>query len=61
MSKTKADLLEEIKVAEYNINGLKQTIEIQRIRLEQMWKHLESLGYSKEKIRKIVKLDCENI
>ena len=59
MSKTKADLLEEIKVLKHNLKCEKETIEIQRRRLERAYEVLEGDGYSLDRINKMLKLPEE--
>ena len=59
MSKTKADLIEEIKVLKHNLKCEKETIEIQRRRLERAYEVLEGDGYSLDRINKMLKLPEE--
>lgn len=59
MSKTKADLLEEIKILKHNMKCKESTIEIQRRRLEKVCDFLITKDYSKENIREILKLQEE--
>ncbi len=59
MSKTKADLLEEIKVLKHNMKCKESTIEIQRRRLARVYKALEEEGYSLDIINKMLKLPEE--
>ena len=59
MSRTKADLLEEIKVLKHNLKCEKETIEIQRRRLERAYEVLEGDGYSLDRINKMLKLPEE--
>lgn len=59
MSKTKADLLEDIKVLNHNMKCKESTIEIQRRRLEKVCDFLITEDYSKENIREILKLPEE--
>ena len=59
MAKTKADLLEEIKVLKHNLKCKEETIEIQRRRLEKAYEVLEGDGYSLDTINKMLKLPEE--
>lgn len=59
MSKTKADLLEEIKILKHNMKCKESTIEIQRRRLSRLYKVLEEDGYSLKEINEILKLTEE--
>ena len=59
MSKTKADLLEEIKILKHNMKCKESTIEIQRRRLARVYKALEEEGYSLDIINKMLKLPEE--
>lgn len=54
MSKTKADLLEEIKILKHNMKCKESTIEIQRRRLSRLYKVLEEDGYSLKEINEIL-------
>lgn len=56
MSKTKADLLEDIKVLKHNLKCKEETIEIQRRRLEKVCNYLENKGYSLKQINEILML-----
>ena len=59
MAKTKADLLEDIKVLNHNLKCKEETIEIQRRRLEKAYEVLEGDGYSLDRINKMLKLPEE--
>lgn len=59
MSKTKADLLEDIKVLNHNLKCKEETIEIQRRRLSRLYKVLEEDGYSLKEINEILILTEE--
>ena len=59
MSKTKADLLEDIKVLNHNLKCKEETIEIQRRRLERAYEVLEGDGYSLDTINEMLKLPEE--
>ena len=59
MSKTKADLLEEIEILKHNMKCKESTIEIQIRRLEKVCDFLITKDYSKENIREILKLPEE--
>ena len=59
MAKTKADLIEEIKVLKHNLKCGEETIEIQRRRLEKAYEVLEGDGYSLKEINEILKLTEE--
>ena len=59
MAKTKADLIEDIKVLKHNIKCKEETIEIQRRRLERAYEVLEGDGYSLDTINELLKLPEE--
>ena len=59
MAKTKADLIEDIKVLNHNLKCKEETIEIQRRRLSRVYKVLEEDGYSLKEINEILKLTEE--
>lgn len=59
MAKTKADLIEDIKVLKHNLKCKEETIEIQRRRLERAYEVLEGDGYSLDRINKMLKLPEE--
>ena len=54
MSKTKEDLIEDIKVLNHNLKCKESTIEIQRRRLSRLYKVLEEDGYSLKEINEIL-------
>ena len=60
MSKTKADLLEEIEILKHNMKCKESTIEIQRRRLSIVYKVLEEDGYSLKEINEILILTEES-
>ena len=60
MAKTKADLLEDIKVLNHNLKCKEETIEIQRRRLSILYKVLEEDGYSLKEINEILILTEES-
>ena len=59
MAKTKADLIEDIKVLKHNLKCKEETVEIQRRRLSRVCKVLEEDGYSLKEINEILKLTEE--
>ena len=59
MSKTKADLIEDVKVLKHNLKCKEETIEIQRRRLERAYEVLEEDGYSLKEINEMLKLPEE--
>ena len=59
MAKTKEDLIEDIKVLNHNLKCEKETIEIQRRRLEKAYEVLDGDGYSLDRINKMLKLPEE--
>ena len=60
MSKTKADLIEDIKVLNHNLKCKEETIEIQRRRLSRLYKVLEEDGYSLKEINELLQLTEES-